>query len=218
MAEMLETANILKSATRDSLIIIDELGRGTSTYDGFGLAWAISEEIVKGIGAFGCFATHFHELTALADQYPDAVKNLHVVAFVGGGESNGSTANGNDDGKGKRREVTLLYRVEPGISDQSFGIHVAELVRFLEKVVNMARRKAEELEDFSTGNDVKMEEYSKDDVEEGSALLKQMLVKWKAEVEAGDMTKDQKIQAMRNLVKSDEKLMGNKFFQSVKAL
>jgi DNA mismatch repair protein MSH2 len=217
MAEMLETANILKSATRDSLIIIDELGRGTSTYDGFGLAWAISEEIVKGIGAFGCFATHFHELTALADQYPNAVKNLHVVAFVGGRESN-EAKTGDDSGKGKKREVTLLYRVEPGISDQSFGIYVAELVRFPEKVVNMARRKAEELEDFSTGHDVQMEDYSREEVEEGSALLKAMLKKWKAQVEAGEMTKDEKMQAMRDLVESDEKLMANKFFQSVKAL
>jgi DNA mismatch repair protein MSH2 len=214
MAEMLETANILKSATRDSLIIIDELGRGTSTYDGFGLAWAISEEIVKGVGAFGCFATHFHELTALADTYPDAVKNLHVVAFVGDEQK----MDDEDAAGKKKREVTLLYRVEPGVSDQSFGIHVAELVRFPEKVVNMARRKAEELEDFSSSADGKMEAFSKEDVDEGSRLLKDMLKKWKGQVEGSEMSKDEKIQLMRELVRGDETLMKNKFFQSVQAL
>ncbi|KAJ5141477.1 hypothetical protein N7526_002472 [Penicillium atrosanguineum] len=221
MAEMLETANILKSATSESLIIVDELGRGTSTYDGFGLAWAISEHIVTQIRCFGLFATHFHELTALADRYPKAVQNLHVVAFIGDGTDNNAEAE-----EKKKRQVTLLYRVEPGICDQSFGIHVAELVRFPDKVVNMARQKAEELEDFTsaTGEGAEkqaapsLDKYSQGEVEEGSALLKEMLVKWKAEIDGKDLSSEQKRQIMRDLVQADSKLQGNKVFQGIKAL
>ncbi|EKD15071.1 MutS domain V [Drepanopeziza brunnea f. sp. 'multigermtubi' MB_m1] len=204
MAEMLETANILKSATSESLIIIDELGRGTSTYDGFGLAWAISEHIVKEIGCFSMFATHFHELTALVEQYPQ-VHNLHVVAHI------------DDNGKAKR-EVTLLYKVEEGVCDQSFGIHVAELVRFPEKVVNMAKRKADELEDFTSKHEGQAITYGKEDVEEGSALLKDVLMKWKQECEGKSLSKEEKIGKMRDLVKGDERLLTNPFFQSIKAL
>ena len=205
MAEMLETANILKSATSDSLIIVDELGRGTSTYDGFGLAWAISEHIVKEIKCFAMFATHFHELTALVEEYPQ-VQNLHVVAHI-------------DDKQGKdRREVTLLYKVDQGVCDQSFGIHVAELVRFPEKVVNMAKRKADELEDFSTKHDVSAINHSEEDIEEGSTLLKEMLVQWKKETEGAGMSTENQIGKMKELVMGNQKLLENPFFQSIKAL
>ena len=156
------------------------------------------------------FATHFHELTALADKHPQ-VANLHVVAHIGDGVKPA-------EGEKEKREVTLLYKVEEGVCDQSFGIHVAELVRFPEKVVKMAKRKADELEDFTGKHDETALTVKKEDVEEGSALLKGMLEQWKKECEAEGLKGDDMVKRMRELVMSDQKLLDNPFFQSVKAL
>jgi hypothetical protein len=98
----------LQGATEKSLIIIDELGRGTSTSDGFGLAWAIAEQIMEHVGAPTLFATHFHELKML--QGRGGVKNQHVAAALDSAS----------------RRLTMLYQIRPGPCDQSFGIQVID--------------------------------------------------------------------------------------------
>ncbi|WP_197525721.1 DNA mismatch repair protein MutS [Pseudobythopirellula maris] len=108
MVEMTETARILNTATRRSLVILDEIGRGTSTYDGLSLAWAIVEHLHNSIGCRTLFATHYHELTELADRL--------------GGVANRNVAVREHDGR-----VVFLHQIVDGSADKSYGIHVAEL-------------------------------------------------------------------------------------------
>ena len=211
MQEMLDTASILNAATDKSLVIIDELGRGTSTYDGFGLAWSISEHIAKQIKAQCLFATHFHELTDLAKAVP-SVTNRHVTAHVA-------------DGK-----LTMLYQVRDGPCDQSFGIHVAEIARFPPHVVSMARRKADELEmlgnsgsmltdDASerlTGRKRKAEEEGEGEPEkdaEGSRLMVKFLEEFSA-LPLDSMSPNDACNKVRTMRQELEKLQ-NPFIQRV---
>jgi DNA mismatch repair protein MutS len=119
LVEMAETANILRHATPRSLVILDEVGRGTSTYDGLAIARAVLEDLHDRVGANTLFATHYHELTALADELP-GVRNLHASA------------------REENDRLVFLYRMQPGPSDRSYGLQVARLAGLPDSVVARA--------------------------------------------------------------------------------
>lgn len=129
MVEMTETANILNNATPRSFIILDEIGRGTSTYDGLSIAWAVAEFIHNHprLGTKTIFATHYHELVSLADFLP-RVKNFNVAVAE----------------KGDR--VIFLHKIVPGGTDKSYGIHVAQLAGLPKSVIARAQEVLQELE------------------------------------------------------------------------
>ncbi len=128
MVEMSETANILNNATRRSLIVLDEIGRGTSTFDGLSLAWSIVEHLHNQIGAKTLFATHYHELTQLAARLP-RVKNYNVAV-----------REWND-------QIVFLRKIVPGGTDKSYGIQVARLAGVPQAVLARAREILSNLED-----------------------------------------------------------------------
>ncbi len=128
LVEMIETANILNSATPQSLILLDEIGRGTSTFDGLSLAWAIIEHIYKTKHALTLFATHYHELTELENIYPE-IKNYNVAV------------------KQWNDEMIFIRKIERGGADQSYGIQVARLAGVPDKVIRRAKEILKNLEE-----------------------------------------------------------------------
>ena len=127
MVEMTETANILHNATPHSLVLVDEIGRGTSTFDGMSLAWACAEQLAREIRAFTLFATHYFELTALADQV-DGIANVHLEAVE------------HED------RIVFMHTVREGPANQSYGLQVASLAGVPPHVIEKARRRLAELE------------------------------------------------------------------------
>ncbi|MGB8714267.1 MAG: DNA mismatch repair protein MutS, partial [Onishia taeanensis] len=126
MVEMTETANILHNASDKSLVLMDEIGRGTSTFDGLSLAWASAEHLTRS-RAFTLFATHYFEMTALPDQAP-GVANVHLTAAE------------HKDG------IVFMHRVEDGPASQSYGLQVAQLAGVPQHVIARAREKLAVLE------------------------------------------------------------------------
>ena len=126
MVEMNETANILNNATDHSLIILDEIGRGTSTFDGLAIAWAVAEYI-KEIGAKTLFATHYHQLNDLANMFP-GVKNYRIAV------------------KEEGDRVIWLRKIMPGGTDRSYGIHVTKLAGLPSEVIERSKEVLMQLE------------------------------------------------------------------------
>jgi DNA mismatch repair protein MutS len=124
---MTETANILHNATSNSLVLLDELGRGTSTFDGLSLAWASAVELSQNIKAYTLFSTHYFELSKLENSF-DNIKNVHLKVHEHQGE------------------LIFLHKVEPGAASQSYGIQVARLAGIPDKVLHQAKLKLTELE------------------------------------------------------------------------
>jgi DNA mismatch repair protein MutS len=127
MVEMTEAANILNNATARSLVILDEIGRGTSTYDGVSLAWAITEYLHDAVGCRALFATHYHELAQLADRLA-GLRNYNVLV------------------REWQDDIVFLHKIAPGSADKSYGIHVARLAGVPEDVLDRAREVLAELE------------------------------------------------------------------------
>ncbi len=133
MVEMTETANILHNATANSLVLMDEIGRGTSTFDGLSLAWAAAVFIAERLQAYTLFATHYFELTSLSEQH-EAISNVHLEAVE------------------HDRGIVFLHAVRPGPANQSYGLQVAQLAGIPGTVIARARQKLAQLENESLGN------------------------------------------------------------------
>jgi DNA mismatch repair protein MutS len=133
MVEMTETANILNNATAQSLVLMDEVGRGTSTFDGLSLAWSCAEFLARKVQAFTLFATHYFELTTLPEQLPTIV-NVHLDAVESGDK------------------IIFLHTMKEGPANQSYGLHVAQLAGVPKTVIQKAKHKLEMLEAQSHRN------------------------------------------------------------------
>ena len=186
MLEMIEVANILKEATPNSLVILDEIGRGTSTYDGLSIAWAVAEYISdkSKIGAKTLFATHYHELIEMANK-TEGIKNCSVAV------------------KEKGEDVIFLRKIVDGGTDESYGIHVAKLAGVPKQVITRANKILKSLE--KTDKKI-VEKEDKTQVEGQVNLYNFKLEEIAMELDKINLNELTPIDALNTLVKIKEKM------------
>ena len=189
MVEMMEVASILKEATPNSLVILDEIGRGTSTYDGLSIAWAVAEYIAdkEKCGAKTLFATHYHELTELEEKI-EGVKNYSIAV------------------KEKGEDIIFLRKIIRGGTDESYGIHVARLAGVPKDVTNKANKILQSIERKNVLTGKKEEKKDKKQVEGQFDMYNYKLAEIAHEIDKINLNELTPIDALNTLVKIKEKM------------
>ena len=189
MVEMMEVATILKEATKNSLVILDEIGRGTSTYDGLSIAWAVAEYIAdtEKCGAKTLFATHYHELTELENKI-DGIKNYSIAV------------------KEKGEDIIFLRKIVKGGTDESYGIHVAKLAGVPKVVTTKANEILRSLERKNILTNKKVEKQDKKQVEGQFDMYNYKLAEIAHEVDKINLNELTPIDALNTLVRIKEKM------------
>ena len=190
MVEMMEVATILKEATENSLVILDEIGRGTSTYDGLSIAWAVAEYIAdkEKCGAKTLFATHYHELTQLEDKL-EGVKNYSIAV------------------KEKGEDIIFLRKIISGGTDESYGEHVAKLAGVPKVVTTRANEILRSIERKNVLNEKKLEKENKKETAGQLDMYNYKLAEIAHELDKIDLNQLTPIDALNTLLKMKEKMM-----------
>lgn len=189
MVEMMEVASILKEATKNSLVILDEIGRGTSTYDGLSIAWAVAEYIANKskCGAKTLFATHYHEMTTLEEE-GNGIKNYSIAV------------------KEKGEDVIFLRKIVKGGTDESYGVHVARLAGVPKDVTKRANEILKSLERKSILKNTKQTKNEKQKQEGQFDLFNYKLAEIAHELDQVNLNELTPIDALNTLVKIKEKM------------
>lgn len=192
MVEMTETANILHNATEKSLVLLDEIGRGTSTFDGLSLAWAVAKQLLDKNKALTLFATHYFELTRIVDEDKQAA-NVHLSAA--------------EHGQGADKKLVFLHKVEEGAAHMSYGIQVAQLAGIPKSVVQQAKRKLAQLEQNQSQNNSQHDLFASAEAEPIQVKLPpnvQALLDKIEQVQPDDLTPKQALEWLYQLKKTNQ--------------